>query len=46
MLTLACSDIAALGTPIAMHGTIRASEIAADDIFEMMVAIVVIVYET
>ncbi len=46
MLTLACSDIAALATPVAMHGAIRTSEIAADEIFEMMVAIVIIVYET
>ncbi|MCR5870463.1 MULTISPECIES: hypothetical protein [unclassified Sphingomonas] len=45
MLTLALSDIASLGTQVAMHGSIRASEVAGDEIFEMMVAIVVIVYE-
>jgi hypothetical protein len=46
MLTLALSDIATLGTQVAMHGAIRASEIAGDEIFEMMVAIVIIVYDT
>ena len=46
MLTLALSDIATLATDVAMHGTIRASEIDGDEIFEMMVAIVIIVYNT
>lgn len=46
MFTLALSDIATLGAQVAMHGAIRASEIAGDDIFEMMVAVVIVVYET
>lgn len=46
MLTLSQSDIATLGTQVAMHGAIRSADIAADEIFEMMVAIVIIVYET
>ncbi len=45
MLTLDRADIATLDTQVAMHGAIRAAEIAGDEIFEMMVAIVVIVHE-
>ena len=44
MLTLAQSDIATLDSQVAVHGAIRASELAGDEIFEMMVAIVVVVY--
>lgn len=45
MLKLASSDIATLNAPVAMHGAIRSADIAADEIFEMMVAIVVVVYQ-
>ena len=44
MLTLAQSDIATLDSQVAVHGAIRASELAGDEIFEMMVAIVIVVY--
>ena len=43
MLKLAACDIAMLDQPVAMHGAIRASEIAGDDVFEMLVALVLIV---
>ncbi|WP_186456785.1 hypothetical protein [Sphingomonas suaedae] len=46
MLTLAHADIATLGTQVATHGALRSNEVAGDEIFEMMVAIVVLVYDT
>ncbi len=46
MLTLSLQDIAALGTQVATHGSLRVAEVAGDDVFEMMIAIVVIVYQT
>jgi hypothetical protein len=46
VITLPIAEIAALGTQIATHGAIRAAEMAGDDIFEMMIAIAILVYET
>lgn len=46
MITLPIAEIATLGTQIATHGAIRAAEIVGDDIFEMMIAIAILVYET
>lgn len=46
MITLPITEIASLGTQIATHGAIRAAEMVADDIFELMIAIAIIVYET
>lgn len=46
MIALPIAEIATLGTQIASHGAIRAAEVAGDDIFEMMIAIAVLVYET
>ncbi|MDC7811774.1 hypothetical protein [Sphingomonas koreensis] len=46
MITLSIAEIATLGTQVATHGAIRAAEIAGDDIFEMLIAIAVLVYET
>jgi len=39
------SAIAELGTQVAMHGAVRASEIAIDDVFELIVGIIVLVIE-
>lgn len=46
MITLPVTEIAALGTLIATHGAIRVAELAGDDIFETLIAIAVLVYET
>lgn len=46
MITLSIAEIATLGTQVATHGAIRAAEVAGDDIFEMLIAIAVLVYET
>lgn len=46
MITLPLAEIATLGTQIATHGAIRAAEVAGDDIFEMLIAIAILVYET
>jgi hypothetical protein len=46
MITLPITEIAALGTQVATHGAIRAAEMVGDDIFEMMISIAIIVYET
>ena len=39
------SVIAELGTQVAMHGAVRAGEIAIDDVFELIVGIIVLVIE-
>ncbi len=46
MIELSLNEIAMLGTQIATHGAIRAAEMVGDDIFEMMIAIAILVYET
>ncbi|MFZ5748843.1 MAG: hypothetical protein ACOY45_14460 [Pseudomonadota bacterium] len=38
-------DIADLDIPVAVHGAIRTGETAADELFELVVAIVSVVYE-
>lgn len=37
--------IAELGTQVAMHGAVRAGEVAIDDVFELIVGIIVLVIE-
>ena len=40
------AEIIELGTQVAMHGAVRAVEIAsADDLFELLVGIAVLIYE-
>lgn len=46
MITLPAAEIATLGTQIATHGAIRAAEVAGDEIFEMLISIAILVYET
>ncbi|WP_423606098.1 hypothetical protein [Sphingomonas sp. MS122] len=46
MIPLPITEIASLGTQVATHGALRAAEMVADDIFEMMIAIAILVYET
>jgi hypothetical protein len=46
MITLPITEIASLGTEVATHGAIRAAEVAGDQIFEMLIAIAILVYET
>lgn len=46
MITLPLAEIAALGTQIATHGALRVAEVAGDEVFEMLVAIAVLIYET
>lgn len=46
MITLPSTEIASLGTQVATHGAIRAAEVTGDGIFEMLIAIAVLVYET
>lgn len=46
MTTLPVAEIASLGTQVATHGAIRAAEVAADEVFEMLIAIAILVYET
>jgi hypothetical protein len=38
-------DVAELGTQIGMHGAIGIGDIAADELFEMLVGIVLLVVE-
>lgn len=46
MITLPITEIASLATEVATHGAIRAAEVAGDQIFEMLIAIAILVYET
>lgn len=39
------SAIAELGTQVAMHGAARAGEMAADDVFELIVGVILLVVE-
>ena len=39
------SAIAELGTQVAMHGAVRAGEMVADDVFELIVGVIVLVVE-
>lgn len=45
MITLPIQEIATLGTQVATHGAIRATEVVGDDIFEMLISIAILVYE-
>ncbi len=46
MVQIDLGDIVELGTQVAMHGAVRAGEIASvDDLFEMLVGIAVLIYE-
>lgn len=39
-------EIVELGTQVAMHGAVRAAEmVCADDLFELIVGIAVLIYE-
>jgi hypothetical protein len=44
MLRLDPADIAPLSVPVAMYGAIQSGDLASDEIFDMLVAVVVIVY--
>lgn len=43
MIRLQLADIATLDTQVATHGALRTSEMASDDVFEMLVAIVALI---
>ena len=46
MVQIDLGDIVELGTQVAVHGAMRAGEIASvDDLFEMLVGIAVLIYE-
>ncbi len=46
MIALPLAEIATLGTQVATHGALRAAEIAGDEVFEMMISIAILIYET
>lgn len=43
MIALPLAEIAALGTQVASHGALRVAEMAGDDVFEMMIALVILI---
>jgi hypothetical protein len=45
LVSIAAADIAALATPVAMHGSLNADPMVADDVFETIVAVVSLIYE-
>lgn len=46
MIQIDLGEIVELGTQVAVHGAVRAGEIASvDDLFEMLVGIAVLIYE-
>jgi hypothetical protein len=44
MLKLDPGEIAPLSVPVAMYGAIQSGDLASDEVFDMLVAVVVIVY--
>lgn len=42
MIALPLAEIATLGTQVATHGALRVAEIAGDDVFEMIIAVVIL----
>ncbi|NML07757.1 hypothetical protein [Sphingomonas sp. G-3-2-10] len=45
LIQIDISQVAELGTQVAMHGAARAGEVAADDVFELIVSLVSVVIE-
>jgi hypothetical protein len=46
MVQIDLSEIVELGTQVAVHGAVRAAEMASvDDLFELLVGIAVLIYE-
>lgn len=46
MMQIDLGEIVELGTQVAVHGAVRAAEIASvDDLFELLVGIAVLIYE-
>ena len=45
LIQMGASEIATLGTEVAMHGAVRAGEVAVDDVFELIVGIILLVIE-
>ena len=46
MVQLDLSEIVELGTQVAVHGAVRAADMASvDDLFELLVGIAVLIYE-
>lgn len=39
------AQIVELGTQVATHGAIRAAEVVADDIFEYVIGVAILIYE-
>jgi hypothetical protein len=40
------ADIAELATPVAMHGAVGLGEMASDELFELLIGVVMLVIET
>lgn len=45
LIQIDVSQVAELGTQVAMHGAVRAGEIVVDDVFELIVSLVSVVIE-
>jgi hypothetical protein len=45
LIQLDIGEVAELGTQVAIHGAISAAEIASDALFDLIVGIVILVYE-
>lgn len=46
MVQIDLSEIVELGTQVAVHGAVRAADMASvDDLFELLVGIAVLIYE-
>lgn len=45
LIHLDISEIAELGTQVAVHGAFGAAEIASDALFDLIVGIVILIYE-
>ncbi|MCW3847004.1 hypothetical protein OF829_07110 [Sphingomonas sp. LB-2] len=45
LIQIEMSAIAELGTQVAMHGAVRLGEVSVDDVFELIVGVIVLVVE-
>ena len=45
LVQIGFGEIAELGTQVAMHGALRTGEVMRDDLFELVVGVVVLIYE-
>jgi len=46
LIQMNLGEIAELGTQVAVHGAVRASEIGSDYLFDLIVAVAILIFES